>query len=357
MSDGRTVSNAPELAAVTLLASAAESAIAYFWLTEKLCAGLALVSHTCVVTLIFVWNHWSAEARQDRRLPLLAGLATAALGPFGPLGTLFVLLLARHYMRKAQPFEEWYRSLFPDTGETENRKIVDQIAGAKGREAETPTAFSDVLSFGSLEQKQDVIALISRHFRPAFGPVLKRALNDGHSAIRVQAATAMSKLENTILERTMELTRQVRDNPAATETLRSLAQHYDDCLFCGLLDARREEDLIEEALAVYRECLKRDPGDIATQLAAGRLLLRSRRFEEADECFAHAADRDSAKPQAALWHMESLFQLGKFDEIRPLARQWLNRFRAGEYPPEALEAVRLWAGAAPDDAPASVETS
>jgi tetratricopeptide (TPR) repeat protein len=149
------------------------------------------------------------------------------------------------------------------------------------------------------------------------------------------------------------LTRQVRANPGDTEALRALAQHYDGCLFCGILDSRREEDLLAEALAVYRQCLAREPGDLATKLAAGRLLLRSKRFREAAECFQQAADPDSHKPQAALWYMESLFHLGRFAEIRCLARDWASRrASSAEYPPEAMEAVRLWAEIGVAGAPA-----
>jgi polysaccharide biosynthesis protein PelE len=358
VSEGGTFANRARVAVLTMLAAACESAILYCWLNRELPVWMALAAHAGVVAGVALGTCPPFRPPEDIRLPLLAAVSTAALGPFGALGTLVTLLLARHYMRSALPFEDWYQSLFPDTGETPNRKIVDQIARAGHQDAERVTAFSDILSFGSLQQKQDLIALVSRDFRPAFGPVLKRALTDGHSVIRVQAATAMSKLENTILARTIELTRQVRANPGDTEALRFLAQHYDDCLFCGILDPRREEELLTEALAVYRECLAREPGDLATQLAAGRLLLRGRRYPEAAGCFRQVAGPDAAKPQAALWYMESLFQLGKFEEIRRLARQWAShKAPPGGYPPEAVEAVRLWAGAAPDSSVIPAEAS
>jgi polysaccharide biosynthesis protein PelE len=343
MSEGRIFANAATVAAAAAAAAVMECALAYLWLQWKVPTPVALVAHCVVVAAIALATR--RPRAEDIRLPMLVTCSTAALGPIGAVGSLLTLVLARHYVRRALPFEEWYRSLFPDTQETGNRKVVDRIAASEGREAETVTAFFDLLSFGSLQQKQDLIALVSSQFRPAFGPVLKRALQDDHSAIRVQAATAMSKLENTILQRTMELTRQVRANPGDTEALRALAQHYDDCLFCGILDSRREEDLLAEALAVYRECLSREPRDLATRLAAGRLLLRSKRFNEAAEYFHEAADPSSGKPQAALWYMESLFQLGRFGEIRRLARDWASRRASSAgYPPEAIEAVRLWAG-------------
>ena len=327
-----------------MLAALAECAIAAGWLAGDLAASVSIAAHVFIIAAMhFCWGGVAAKSGEDIRPPLLAIVSTAALGPIGALGSLATWALTRHYMRRATPFEEWYRSLFPDAQEREEFDLADRIAAAGTIESEAIAAFADVLSFGSLGQKRDLIAVMSRQFRPAFGPILKRALNDGHSAIRVQAATAMSKLENRILDRTLELTGKVRANPASTEMLRELAQHYDECLFSGILDARREEELSLEALSVYRECLNREPGDVATRLAAGRLLLRNKNFRESAEYFGHAANADPTKPEAALWYMESLFQLSRFDEIRGLARDWVSRQIRGEYPPEALEAVRLWA--------------
>ncbi len=333
-------------AATTAAAAALECAIAYAWLAGKLTASLALVAHAAVSIFMVLWTALAPDARKDLRLPLLTAISIAALGPLGAVGSLLTLLLARRYIRRALPFDEWYRSLLPDTAEAENSRILSQAAAREGAEAEALASFADVLSFGSLSQKQDLIALIGRHFQPAFGAVLKRALSDDHSAIRVQAATAMSRIENSLLERTIELTNQVRANPHDAAALRALAQHYDQSLFCGILDARREEELIEDALAVYRECLAHEPDDLATRLAAGRLLLRSKRFQEAAEAFAPSAHPGSASPQAALWRMESLFQLGRFGEIRQLAHVWAAQpDTSAGYPVEATEAVRLWAEA------------
>jgi polysaccharide biosynthesis protein PelE len=346
VSEERKFANAAQAAAIAAAAALAECIVAYFWLAGRITPSLALTAHTGVSLVVALWTGFAPNARKDPRLPLLTAISTAALGPLGAVGSLLTLLLARRYMRRALAFDEWYRSLLPDTSEAENSRILNQATAREGSENEALASFADVLSFGSLSQKQDLIALIGRHFQPAFGAVLKRALSDDHSAIRVQAATAMSRIENSLLERTIELTSQVRANPNNTAALRALAQHYDQSLFCGILDVRREEELIEDALAVYRECLAHEPDDSSTRLAAGRLLLRSRRFEEAAESFAQTAHSGSGSPQTALWRMESLFQLGRFGEIRRLAQAWAAQPDTSTgYPVEAMEAVRLWAEA------------
>lgn len=337
---------------MALAATAAECGIAFWWLAGDLPMWAALAAHAGISIGLGVWSWRSQTARADIRLPLLLAVSTTALGPIGAAGTLLTIGLARWYLRHALPFEEWYRSIFPDTEKSANAALVEQIEGPEFRDTEPLSSFSDVLAFGSLRQKQDLVAFISRHFRPVFGPVLKRALNDGESVIRVQAATAMSTLENSLMERTLALTERVRQSPGDHEALRALASHYDTCLFSSILDPKREEELLSGAIRAYGECLSAEPRNSATRLAAGRLLLRSKRFREAAECFERAFDSQSPTSNAVLWYMESLFQLGKFEEIRRLARGWGGSPGAFTgFPAEALETVHLWA--APQLAPRS----
>ena len=348
MSEGRTFANLRRAVVVATASSAAECAIAFCWLVRGLPAWAALSAHAVVITGLAVWSCCSAEARADIRLPLLLAVSTAALGPVGATGTLLTAILARRHLRRARPFEEWYRSIFLDTEEAANAKLLAEIEGEEPAEAEPVTSFSDVLAFGSLRQKQDLIAFISRNFRSEFGPILKQALSDRESVIRVQAATAMSRLESSITERTLDLRQRVRQNPRQPEALRALARHYDTWLFSGILDPKREEDILAAAIEVYRECLAAEPGNPETQLAAGRLLLRKKRCREASECFEKILDAPSTASRAALWQMESLFHLRKFEEMRRLAREWSAcREPSAGYPREAVEAIRLWAEPAP----------
>jgi polysaccharide biosynthesis protein PelE len=348
VSEGRTFANLRQAVVVATASGAAECAIAFCWLVSGLPAWAALSAHAAVIAGLAVWSCCSAEARADIRLPLLLAVSTAALGPFGAAGTLLTAILARRHMRRALPFEQWYQSIFPDTEDAANTKLLAEIEDEEPAETEPVTSFSDVLAFGSLRQKQDLIAFISRNFRPEFGPILKQALSDRESVIRVQAATAMSKLESSIMERTLDLRQRARQNPRQPEALRALARHYDTWLFSGVLDPKREEDILAAAIEVYRKCLTAEPGNPETLLAAGRLLLRKRRYGEASECFGKILDVPSTASRAALWQMESLFHLRKFEEVRRLAQAWSSgREPAAGYPLEAAEAIRLWVARAP----------
>jgi len=305
--------------------------------------GFPLAAHLAVAAGLAAWCRWSPGLRADVRLPLLLAAATAALGPVGAAGTLVTMSLTRWYLRKAVPFEEWYESLFPDTRQQAGDDLAARVANADLARPGSLTPFADVLAFGSFHQKQALLALINQQFRPAFGPILKRALTDGNNAVRVQAATAMNKLENAMLELTLQLSRRTRENPFDVEALRALARHYDDYLYSGILDTRREEEFRVQALEAYRRCVGAEPGDLDSWLAAGRLLLRGKRYAEAADWMEQAMQAGLSTPQADLWYMESLYHLGRFPQLRELAHSRQERVEAVDnLPPAAFEAVRLW---------------
>jgi polysaccharide biosynthesis protein PelE len=348
MREDRRFTNTRQVAAMALAVAALEFFLVRCSVGHGAEWGLLLAAHLAVTAGLAAACYWSPVLRADVRLPLLLTVSTGALGPVGAAGTLATMALSRWYMRNAVPFEEWYRSLFPDTGRDATDDLFQRIAASEPAESGNLAAFADVLAFGSVPQKQALIALISQQFRPAFGPILKRALTDIDSSIRVQAATAMSRLENAFLDRTLQLDLQARENPRDVEALRSLARHYDHYLYSGILDVRREEEVRAQALAAYRRCVDAEPDDLGSRLAAGRLLLRGRRYAEAAEWFDRAMQAGISTPQAALWYMESLFHSGGLSKLRELARNWRGAFESlTDFPADAQEAARLWAGEAP----------
>lgn len=332
-----------QVAAVAITALAAECGLTYGYLACGLGAWFCLSVHGATTIGLALWCWWSPTSRADGRLTLLLAAGTAALGPIGPAGTLAAMCLARWFMRKTIPFEEWYRSLFPDTGRDCGDALFGRIATAEPAAPGSLTPFAEILALGSAHQKQALISLINQHFRPAFGPILKRALGDGNHAVRVQTATAMNKLEKVMLERTLELDRGAKESPGDIRALAALARHYDDYLYCGILDGRREDEVRARALEAYRQCVAAQPGELDYRLAEGRLLLRARRYAEAADSLETAIEAGLSTPQAALWYMESLYHLGRFDQLRVFAASHVDQLGGiCDLTPAAAEALELW---------------
>jgi tetratricopeptide (TPR) repeat protein len=354
MSEERGFSHAWQIAAAAVIAFAIECiAVRGFLLGMQPWAFLG--EHFALVAALCLWSRYSPGLRADVRLPLLLIAGTAALGPVGPAGTLVAMALTRWYMRGAVPFDEWYRALFPETAEEPGDAFAKQVANSAQDDPAGLAPFSEILAFGSVQQKQALIALINRSFRPAFGQILKRALTDSNNAIRVQAATAMNRIERDMHERTIRLGRLANERPDDPDALLELARHYDQYLYSGILDARREEQVRELALDAYRRynAIRPDNGD--SRMAISRLLLRGGRYSEAAVSL-EASQHDGFSTQyAELWYVESLFNLGRFAELRKYARQLQDRLDGADgLPPAAVEAVRTWAAAEGEMAAAGV---
>ncbi len=330
---------------LALLLTAAEARLYSVYSAGSLSSGeLALVHLTLLIfpTVLFLWT-W--RGGRDLRLPLILLTSVAVMGPVGAAGTVLCLLAGLLFSLSATPFEEWYRALFPAEESRFSRDVFEQIlaTGTSTHAGNLPTPFVDVLTYGTVEQKQTVITLISKHFKPSFAPTLLRALQDRSNAIRVQAATAMARIEHGFSARTLELEEQRTENPEEESLILAEACHFDDYAATGLLDRTREIENREKAREGYEEYLSRHAGDERVRVALGRILVRQRRYEEAAVWFERSLDKDGS-PNAFAWLMECLYHLGRHDELRKLARSQMKRFTAEQLPGRTLQVVRLWAG-------------
>lgn len=344
MPEERGFARAGQTAAAAIAALMAECFLVCAFFVSATALWILLALHAAIVSALALWRRYSPGMRDDVRIPLLLVSTTAALGPIGPAGTLLTMVLARRHLRKTKPFEEWYRALFPDTDEHQQGEFARAAAEADAENPASLAPFSEILVFGSADQKQALITLIDQSFRPSFGPILKRALMDENNSVRVQAATAMNKIEDRMHARTLELGRRLNENPGDVDALRTLARHYDQCLYSRILDSHREEETRGLALEAWRRYIDARPDDGETPIAISRLLLRGGQYEEAAAWLQKAIQDRGATAQAKVWYMESLYNLGRFAELRAFAGPRLSELDSSAMLPEAaLEAARLWA--------------
>ena len=126
----------------------------------------------------------------------------------------------------------------------------------------------------------------------------------------------------------------------------ALAKHYDDYAYTGLLDQERELLNREKAIETYKSYLQHDPNNTDAYAAIGRLLFRSKRWDQAAEWFRQAMDRGWKVKSMMLWYMECLYRLGDYRELRAAAQNYGRTVTDNdELPKEVREAVSVWARA------------
>jgi lipopolysaccharide biosynthesis regulator YciM len=183
-----------------------------------------------------------------------------------------------------------------------------------------------------------MITLVVTRFQPAFSPVLRMALRDENSAIRVQAASAMTKVENRFFERTFDLVKKAERNPGDPAAQLALARHYDSYAFAGILDENREN-----AVRAYRNCLALQPGDLDVQIELARLLVRKGDYSEAVEWLDSLLRRGGLSSHVAAWYMECLFRLARHEDLRVFCRtHGADLIERGNLTPELIDVLHLW---------------
>lgn len=339
----RDVWPAGAVCALTALAQAILWLAAYRqWITIAWAIALHGVIAAALVSIVIQGHRrdgfWSP-------LLILLALATVTLGPVGALGVVLSCVVRNVTDRNAVSFDEWYRQLFPEEDEVDELRAVEKMAenviAGDGRVSIGPLL--DVLSHGTRPQKQVAIGVFTRQFHPAFAPALRMALRDADSAIRVQAATSMTLIENNFLERATELERASAEMPASPERIKAVAKHHDDYAHTGVLDPLRERRSRVVALRNYLKYLRLNPNDSECRLAAARLFYHRGRHAAAARWIERCIRDGIFTINMAPWYMDCLYKLRRFAELRAFATKHSAELsRLDLFPIRVMETVKLW---------------
>jgi polysaccharide biosynthesis protein PelE len=275
---------------------------------------------------------------------LLFMICILAMGPLGPLGTGVTMVLRRIFARRATPFEEWYLALFPRITMTRTAILYERIVlrGGGPPKRSTVAPFQDIMTLGTVQQKQAVIGMIADGFSPVFAPALQSALNDPEPAIRVQAATAFARVEGRFLNRSMTLEASRAERPDDIDVILELARHHEECAESGLLDDGRTQVELAEALVCCERADALRPGDRLIAEAVARLLLRLGRPADAMLRLQSLAARSEASPEVLASYVVCLFRQGQFERLREVCRRSCRSIDLVAHPKGIGEAVRLW---------------
>jgi tetratricopeptide (TPR) repeat protein len=317
----------------------------YLFLASTLWPVIPLLIHLAISLVVAVIAYTQYRRGMEVQHLALLAIVSATTGIFGVIGALLSFLVTLVFRGRSYHFREWYRTMFPTDSQREPENIYDRITEGLDENPSTYSVmpFTEVMRLGSENQKRRALAKMTSRFSPSFAPAFRAALADSNNAIRVQAATAIAKVEREFthkLER-IEMAR-TRDPHNALLTL-ALAKFYDDYAFTGILDGEIERLNRARAIEAYKSYLKLDPNSADAWLAVGRLMYRNQQWLEAADWFRAALDRGWKSHNMILWYFECLFRLGQFRDLR---RSILELGRGitteDDLPYNVRHAVGLW---------------
>lgn len=332
-------------AMVAVLVLLAECWIVYHAVEQQINVTFAVICHAIVVTLLLIYAELASVIGQEKRFAILLALSTAAAGPYGAGGMIIGTILFYFFSRTSHPFEEWYRSMFPRFKMTGSERIYDDLKVGRDESEKIYSVipFLDVMAFGREQEKRRALAKMTSAFHPSFAPVFKKALSDPSNTIRVQAATAITKIEHQFTMKQMQLAAVEQQYPNDPVVLLALAKHYDAYAYTGILDANREVQNRAHALKYYKQYLESSPDDVGVCADVGRVLMRGHQYPEAVEWFRRCIDKGQVTPAMSHWYAEALFATGRFAELRQYSRQLPAVAQEhASFQPALKQAVELW---------------
>jgi len=286
---------------------------------------MVLPFHLAIVTALGLWVYY-VYRRKESRLAMLLLIMTAATGPFGAgIG----LLTAIGYVfsaRSAIPPSEWIANFFSYEEDEESERIHERIALGMDDSAASVEPFQDILIRGTVLEKQMVISRMTRYFRPGFTQLLLEAVQDPNAAVRVQAATAIAKIEKEFMTECISLEKMSKGMDR-NNRLR-LAELYDNYAYTGLEDEASSSILRIKAIKIYEACQKECYENLL-QARLARLYMRNNQPEKTCELLESTMESGRVVSSSnILWYMESLFRMGKLKKIRQIATHYENRVQA-----------------------------
>ncbi|MFZ4125874.1 MAG: tetratricopeptide repeat protein [Rickettsiales bacterium] len=317
----------------------------YLLLGVKMWPMIPIILHLAVSCVTAMITYAQYRKGMDVQHLAILSIVSFMTGIFGTAGALFGYICFVIMSQNRQPFKEWYESIFPTDNPTEPQKIYDDILEGIDENPQYygVMPFLDVMRLGSENQKRRALAKMTSRFHPRLSPAFKAALKDPSNTIRVQAATAVAKIEKDFmrkLERIEEARAKEPKNPYLTM---ALAKFFDDYAFTGILDPELEKNNRGRATETYKAFLQQDPNNAEAWVAIGRLLYRNKQWEEASEWFRHAVDCGWNVKNMMLWHFECLFRLGHFRELRRTILEHGRGIVAQEdLPRDVRDAVNMW---------------
>lgn len=330
---------------LALILSLVHGFILYLFLGTDVWPLIPVLLHivVSVVTALITYGQYK-RGLNVHHLAVLAIVSSVA-GIFGTLGALFGYLAMLLFRQRTQHFKEWYESIFPTDHPSESEVLYDDII--EGQD-ENPRPygvmpFVDVMRVGSEEQKRRALSRMTMQFNPRMAQAFKYALRDPNNTIRVQAATAVAKIEKKFMVMRERIEEARAKEPKNPQVLYALARFYDDYAFTGILDPELEKANRERAITTYKSFLQIDPNNAEAWVSIGRLMFRNEQWEDAAEWFRHAMERGWKVKNMVLWYFECLYRLGDFRALRKAVAEHGRGITAQEELPQDIrDAVTLW---------------
>jgi hypothetical protein len=316
----------------------------------------SLIFAEFIFTAILVLYTWvrAHYYKADVRNHIISCLFMLFLGPLGCFISIVSNTFNFIYSRKLKvSFSDWlFNYLYEaDPNEKDSDKIYKRIVSGQEVFAESidTEPLIDIMSFGSLEQKQSALIKAVKNFRPQLMmPVLQMGLDDSNNAIRVQAAAGLAKIQDDFHKKYTFYEHKVMENTENTEDLVDFAKLCEEYSASQLLNSERKAAIIKKSAELYERCIALSPDNADLKISLIRMIMINRQTDRAYELLTEVLPLiKNPSPSTAHTLMELLFKMNRFAEMRHFANEWKLEMNKN-FGYAINEKIDLWSGSSPE---------
>lgn len=228
----------PGIAAVLAIAAGETAAIVAVVKLVGANAALLLTVHAATLGILLWLVRRTMTRSADTSVPLLALLATTALGPAGALGAALLGWLATLRPADVHLLEDWYERISLSTAVDPVTRLCDDVSVGRtlALDGAAPESYLGIMERGSLSERQIVLGHVARHFHSDYLPVLKAALMSPEPVIRVQAAAVAAHVRPSVSKLFAACVAQLPAAASDVNAALELLAGIDALVASGLLD-------------------------------------------------------------------------------------------------------------------------
>jgi hypothetical protein len=216
--------------------------------------------------LAFRKNGPMIDERNSAALQVVAWSAFA--GPFGAFVAMALALRPTRARSRISPDGDLRDRSAMERAERVHVALLDRRLRLEGASSIRPLI--DVIAEGSRSEKLEALRVVYRRYEAGLSTVLKRALQDSDTSVRVLAATVIAKLHATYSHRIGDCQAAVAANSEIAKNWQSLAEARLVYAESELLESSRARAQIELALGDLSRAHELDPEASAVLLASVR---------------------------------------------------------------------------------------
>ncbi len=168
---------------------------------------VAVALHALVTAAAVALLLWNREPGSDLTVASVMALVIAVAGPAGAAASLAMYPFVGNAGAGASVLDAWYRRLANAAGTDSATEMYDRVhAGRVVRfDHDVPHDFAEIITTGTLAERQAALGLMARTFHTDFAPALLLALRSPEPVVRVQASAVVARVRGELKVRIASL--------------------------------------------------------------------------------------------------------------------------------------------------------